>query len=147
MLKGREWAKGKGSNRKRKKRMVRRSFRRTQFLVKHSRKMNLGIGTLEGRLPLILEVLKTKLCRIWKFHPSFSPSAVSIFTRPFRRSAAASYSGWPCQQYGLVARGKRADVPPVRSVGSMGYDADRRPEPTPNDTLVRLSVRRVRRSQ
>jgi hypothetical protein len=53
-------------------------------------KMNLGIGTLEGRLPLILEVLKTKLYKIWKFNPSFSPSAVSIFTRPFRRSAAAN---------------------------------------------------------
>ena len=31
---------------------------------------------------------------------------------------------------------KRADVPPVHSVGSKGYDADRRPDPTPNDTQV-----------
>ena len=33
---------------------------------------------------------------------------------------------------------KRADVTPVRSVGSSGYDADRRPDPTPNDSVSHI---------
>ena len=85
-----EREKGKDTNKTRKRRAVGQHSRQTQFLVKHSREMNAGIGTLRGRSPLILVVLKTKLCKIWKLHPSFSRSAVSIFTRPFRRSAAAT---------------------------------------------------------
>ena len=33
---------------------------------------------------------RTRRCKIWRLHPSFSPSAVSIFTKPFRSSAAAT---------------------------------------------------------
>jgi hypothetical protein len=38
---------------------------------------------------------------------------------------------------------KRADVPPVHFVGSKGYDADRRPDPTPNDMKMPRGVRKA----
>ena len=89
MRKGREWAKEKSNNRTRKRQKAGQRLRETQFLVRHSQKMCVGIGTSRGQLPLILALRKIRHCKIWRFHPSFSPSAVSVFTRLLRRSAAA----------------------------------------------------------
>ena len=44
-----------------------------------------GNWYVKGPVTIDLGNAENKTRKIWKLHPSFLPSAVSVFTRPFRR--------------------------------------------------------------